>query len=48
MWQLIIVCAMKYQDHLVKAQICVVTQTVFVLLNNATKLQNYKALVMDD
>jgi len=39
---------MKYQDHLVKAQICVVTQTFFVLLNNTTNLQNYKALVMDD
>jgi len=39
---------MKCQDHLVKAQICVVTQTSFVLLKNTTKLQNYKALVMDD
>jgi hypothetical protein len=48
MWQLITVSAMKCQDHIVKAQICVGTQTSFVLLNNTLKLRNYRALVMDD
>jgi hypothetical protein len=48
MWQIINVCAMKCQDHLVKAQICVLTQTSSVLFNNTLKLQNYGALVMDD
>jgi hypothetical protein len=40
--------SIKYQYNLVKAQVCVAIQTSFVLLNNTTKLQNYKALMMDD
>jgi hypothetical protein len=39
---------MECHDHIVSAQICVGTQTSFVLINNTFKLQNYRALVMGD